>query len=211
MIRLVIADDHPIVLGGLEQLFRLEEDICVVETCMDGDAAIASVRRHKPDVLVLDLKMPCRNGLEVLKELSLDAHRCRTVMLTAALNEEEVVEAMRLGVNGIVLKEMAPRLLLQCVRKVAAGGQWLEKGSVGRAIEQLLHREQMVQKTREILTPREIEVVQMVARGLRNKEIAAQLGIGEGTVKVYLHTIYEKMTVTGRVELTLYAQKNGLA
>lgn len=211
MIRLVIADDHPLVLSGLERLLGFEPDFELVESCTDGKSAIAAINRHNPDVAVIDLKMPLLSGIEILRKARETSPKTRVVILTGAIGDEDIVEAMRLGVNGVILKEMAPRLLVQCIRKVADGEQWLEKASVGRAMELMLQREKVVQGSRAILTAREIQVVEMVARGMRNKEIGEQLNIGEGTVKVYLSTIYGKLDVTGRVELTLYAQKNGLA
>lgn len=207
-IRIAIADDHPIVLDGLEQLFRLEKEFRIVARCTDGQQALQAVSEHHPDVLILDLRMPQRSGLGVLrqmKELNLET---RVVVLTAALEEEEVLEAIRLGVRGVVLKEMAPRILVQCVRKVAAGGQWLEKESVGRALEKMLRRGGA--SVAGSLTPRELDVVRLVCEGLRNKEIAERLLISEGTVKIHLHSIYEKLQVSGRVELSVVARDRGL-
>jgi DNA-binding NarL/FixJ family response regulator len=133
------------------------------------------------------------------------------VLLTAALDETEALEAIRLGVQGVVLKEMAPRLLLQCVRTVYAGGQWLERRSTAHALKKMLDREnaaQVVAKAK--LTPREVEIVRAVATGLRNREIAEKLNVSEGTIKVHLHNIYEKVSVDSRVALTLYARDQGL-
>lgn len=134
----------------------------------------------------------------------------RVVVFTTAIDEDQALEAIRLGVRGVVLKEMAPRHLVQCVRKVHAGEQWLEKRSIGRVLDKLLQREAGARETAGVLTPREIEIVRMVARGLRNKEIGVGLAISEGTVKTHLHNIYEKLHVDGRVALTLYAQQKGL-
>ena len=110
----------------------------------------------------------------------------------------------------MVLKEMAPRLLVQCVRKVHAGEQWLEKRSVSLALERLLKREAAARKIAGLLTPREIEILRMVADGLRNKEIADRLYISEGTIKVHLHSIYEKLKVNSRLQLARYARDKGL-
>lgn len=206
-IRIIIADDHPIVLDGLAQLFRLESDFVVVAKCVDGEEALAAVREHSPDVMVLDLRMPRRNGLSVIREAIRDKLPTRIVLLTAALDEEEVYEAIRLGVRGLVLKESAPKVLIQCVREVAAGREWLEKETVGRALTKFLRRQGSPGSS---LTPREIEIVAMVASGLRNKEIATRLSISEGTVKIHLHSIYEKLQVGGRLELSVYARDHGL-
>jgi DNA-binding NarL/FixJ family response regulator len=209
-IRLVLADDHPIVLDGLENLFRLEPDFRVVARCVNGEECLAAVRRYEPDVLILDIRMPRLDGLAVLRELRREKHPVKVVLLATALEEEEVLEALRLGVRGMLLKELAPQMVVQCVRKVHAGGQWVEKQAFGRALDTLLRREAGEREAASVLTPREIEMVGMVARGLRNKEMSQRLSISEGTVKIHLHNIYRKLKVENRVELILYAQAKRL-
>lgn len=209
-ISLVLADDHPIVLDGLEQLFDRERDFQILDRCADGNAALRSILFYRPDVAVIDVRMPAKDGLTVLKELSATDCPTRVVLLTAALTEDEVMQAIRDRVAGLVLKEMASKLLVQCVRTVYAGEQWLESSLVTRALEKMMQREASSNEVARILTPRETEVVRMVASGLRNKEIAERLTITEGTVKIHLHTVYEKLHVSGRVELTIYARDKGL-
>jgi two-component system, NarL family, nitrate/nitrite response regulator NarL len=209
-IRLVLADDHPIVLDGLETLFRLEPDFEVAARCVSGEETVVAVRRHRPDVLVLDIHMPRKDGLAVLRDLQHDKLPTKVVLLAAVLEEEEVLEALRLGVRGMVLKELAPQMVVQCVRKVHAGEQWLEKHAVSRVVDSLLRREAGEREAANVLTPREIEMVGMVARGLRNKEMSKRLAISEGTVKIHLHHIYRKLKVENRVELILYAQSKRL-
>lgn len=209
-IRLVLADDHPIVLDGLETLFRLEPDFEVAARCVNGEETVVAVRRHRPDVLVLDIHMPRKDGLAVLRDLQQDKLPTKVVLLAAVLEEDEVLEAMRLGVRGMVLKELAPQMVVQCVRKVHAGEQWLEKHAVSRVMDSLLRREAGEREAANVLTPREIEMVGMVARGLRNKEMSKRLAISEGTVKIHLHHIYRKLKVENRVELILYAQSKRL-
>ncbi len=209
-IRLVLADDHPIVLDGLEQLFRLEQDFEVVARCRDGDEALKAIRTLHPDILVLDIRMPRRDGLQVLRSLREEVLPVRIVLLTAALDEEQLVDALQLGVGGVVLKEMAPRLLVDAVREVYSGGRWLDKGSANRALGSLLRRDAESREALPSLTPRELEIVRMVARGLRNRAIAEQLFISEGTVKIHLHNIYQKLEVDGRLELAVRARGKGL-
>ena len=210
MIRLVLADDHPIVLNGLAQLFQLEADFEVLALCPDGEQALQAVRRHRPDLLILDLKMPVKDGLAVLREIRAEGASPHVILLTAALDDSEVFEAVRLGVDGVVLKETAPDVLLRAVRQVHAGGQWLEKRSVGQALQRTFDREADARGVAAVLTPRELEIARMVASGLRNKEISDRLHISEGTVKIHLHNIYDKLKVPGRLELAFYLQKKGL-
>ena len=209
-IELVLVDNCPIVLDGLTQLFQAEPDMKVLARCATQEETLQAVRIHRPDVLILDICIPITAGLAVLREMKEAKLPTRVVVFTTAIDEDQALEAIRLGVRGVVLKEMAPRHLVQCVRKVHAGEQWLEKRSIGRVIDKLLQREAGAREIAGVLTPREIEIVRMVARGLRNKEIAVGLAINEGTVKTHLHNIYEKLRVDGRVALTLYAQQKGL-
>lgn len=209
-IRLVLADDHPLVRDGLERLFAGQPEFNVLASCADGEEALRAVRRHRPDILILDLKMPNKDGLTVLGELRREKLAIKVVVLTAALDEGEVLDAIRLGVRGVVLKDMATRQLIQCLHKVHAGEEWLEKRSVGRALEKILRRDTEMQVLSKVLTAREMELVRLVAAGLNNKQIAAQIHITEGTVKVHLHSVYEKLKVKSRVALTLYARDKGL-
>ena len=206
----MLVDDHPIVLSGLQQLFASSPDFTVVASCSRGEQALEALRAHEADVLLLDLRMPGLTGLEVLRKLR-SGSRCRVVVLTAAIADEEVVEAMNLGAHGVVLKESPPETLLECVRKVHQGEQWLDRESMSRAFGRVLRKESGAREAARILTPRETEVAQMVAQGLRNKIIAERLSISEGTVKIHLHNIYEKVKVNGRLELVLWAQEHGLA
>jgi DNA-binding NarL/FixJ family response regulator len=208
-IRIALADDHPIVLQGLQQLFERHGDFEVVCCCTSGRAAMDGVRTYRPDILVLDLRMPDGSGLDVLRAIAAEKLECLTVLLTATVSDDEVMEAVRLGARGLILKEAPPEDLVDCVRRVHRGEQWLERESVTHAIRTVLGRE-ATRDAADALTPREIEIVRMVAQGLRNRAIAERLAISEGTVKVHLHNIYEKFAVDGRVELLLSARHKGL-
>ena len=184
-IRLVLADDHPAILQGLTLLLRQEPDLEVLAVCRDGEETLQAVRQFQPDVLILDILMPGKDGLAVLRELRQLKLPTRVILLTAAIDEDNLLEAMRLGVGGVVLKEMAVPLLIQCVREVYAGDQWLERHSIGRVMEKMLRREAGTREVAQLLTSRELEIVRLAASGLRNKEIASQLTISEGTVKIH--------------------------
>jgi DNA-binding NarL/FixJ family response regulator len=210
-IRVILADDHPLVLNGLYHLLREYPEFEVLERCSSGAEALAAVKRLNPDILVLDLSMPGMDGLAVTRELNRASNSPKVVLLTAQLHEDQLIEALHLGIKGFVLKEMATKLLVECLRRVHAGGQWLEKDSANRAMAKLVRREAKGREIATLLTPREIEVVQMVAKGLTNKEIASQLGIADGTVKIHLHNIYEKLQINRRAELVKVADEYGLA
>ena len=209
-ITLVLADDHPLILEGMETLFRSQKDFKVVARCLDGEETLRAVRKHKPDILILDLQLPRKHGLSVLREMRTEKLATRVIVLTAVVKEEEFAEAIRLGVRGLMLKELAPEALVQCIRQVRAGEMWLERGTVSRTLEKLLQREAGKQETARLLTPRETEIVKLAASGLHNLEIGKQLGISAGTVQLHLHHIYEKLGVDSRTKLTLWAQEKGL-
>lgn len=209
-VRIALADDHPIVLDGLEQLFRLEPDLDVVARCRNADEALRVLRADPPDVLVLDLLMPGGGGLELLRAIAGEDRRTRVVLLTAVVDDHQLLEAIRLGAEGVVLKDMAPQLLIRAIREVHGGGRWLEQGLGGLALRRLLARETRESAAARMLSGREREIVRLAASGLRNRAIADRLSISEGTVKVHLHNIYEKLDVNGRVDLVNYARENGL-
>ena len=209
-IRVILVDDHPLVLNGLYHLLLEYPEFQVLERCSSGNEAMAAVARQRPDIIVLDLLMPGKSGLDVARELNAAGDPPRIVLLTAQLHEDQLIDALQLGVRGFVLKEMATKLLVECLRRVHAGGQWLEKDSASRAMDKLVRREARGREIAGVLTPREIEVVSMVAKGLSNKEIGAKLFIAEGTVKIHLHNIYEKLGIGRRAELLRVADEFGL-
>jgi len=130
--------------------------------------------------------------------------------VVAEIDDDQAIEAVRLGVRGIVLKEMPSRLLIQCIRKVHGGGIWLEKESFGHAFEKLLKRDSAVREMSDVLTPREIEVVRMIAGGLQNKEIADGLYVSEATIRTHLYNIHKKLKVNSRTQLVQYTRDKGL-
>jgi DNA-binding NarL/FixJ family response regulator len=209
-IRLVLADDHPIVLRGIESLFASEPDCEVLASCATGKEALEAVRRHQPDLLVLDSRMPGMSSLEVIRTL-LRVGSPTLVVLHAEGSEEELIrEAVRLGVRGVVLKERPPTTLVQCIRRVHSGEHWLEWRSASKVLEELLRQEQGARDLALLLTPREQEILGLLCRGLRNKEIAKSVSISESTVKVHLRHIYEKLKVNGRLALLRFAEDKGL-
>ena len=208
-IRVAIVDDHPIGLDGLTKLFSDEPQFEVVASARNGNDVLRLVRQHSPDVLILDLRMPGKDGIAVLGELKRHPSLTKVVVLTATDNDD-VLLAIRLGARGVVLKDMASRLLLECVRIVHSGGTWLEKSVAARAVDRLLQRENGIRSIAKTLTPREVEVARMFADGMQSKHVADKLSISEGTAKLHLHHIYTKLTLRGRVELVRSMQRHGL-
>jgi two-component system, NarL family, nitrate/nitrite response regulator NarL len=208
--RLVLADDHPLLLRGLEQLLAAEPDCEVVAVCSNGKEALEAVRRHEPDILILDSRMPVVGSLEVIRTLARSTSPTRVVLHAEGSEGRLIREAVRLGVRGVVLKEMPPALLLQCVRRVHGGEYWLEWRSASQVLEELLRQEQGARDIAGLLTPREQEILHLLCRGLRNKEIAENVSISAATVKAHLRHIYEKLQVKGRLALLRYAEDKGL-
>lgn len=209
-ISLVLADDHPLILDALERLFALEKDLKVVARCLNGDETLKALRAHKPDVLILDIRLPEKDGIAVLEQIKKENLHAKVVILTAGIDEGQTVRALQLGARGIVLKDSAPPVLVQCIRKVHAGEQWFDQTVLGRTLERLLQRDAGRDQTGGVLTRRELEIVRNVVAGLQNKEVGQKLFISEGTVKVHLHSIYEKLGVDNRLQLVRYAREKGL-
>jgi two-component system nitrate/nitrite response regulator NarL len=216
-IRLLIADDHPIVRDGLRKLLSLEDDFEVVGEATDGREVLEKVRELDPDVLLLDLRMPNLDGLGALQALSQTNKRTRVIVLTASEDKNEFVQAMKLGCSGIVLKQTAPDLIVKSIRKVHSGEIWLDSHTTAAVMRQFstgLEGSGSASggkgRERSPLSTREREIVALVAQGYKNKEMAEKMFISEQTVKNHLHNIFDKLGVSDRLELALYAIHKGL-
>jgi len=209
-LRVVIADGRAVFAAALEALLSQDEGFLVLRSCTSGTEALNLIKALEPDVALIGLRTPPDSGIDVIKALRKQQITCPVVLIADVIGEEETMDALRIGVNGIVLSDMPPALLNECLRQVADGKQWLEKVAVSRALDMMLRRQDAERVASESLTPREIELVRLVSDGLKNKEIARKLAIQEGTVKVYLNTIYKKLEVNGRMELARHAHKTDL-
>jgi DNA-binding NarL/FixJ family response regulator len=220
-IRIVVADDHPIFRDGLCKLLALEDDFEVVAQAQDGRQVLEVLQQYEPDILLLDLKMPDLDGLATLQRLQASKNKTRVIVLTASDDKNEFVQAMKLGTSGIVLKQTATELLIKSIRKVHAGEIWLDSHTTAAVIRQFVAADETPaplapsapvsrERERSPLSQREREIVALVAQGFKNKEMAEKMFISEQTVKNHLHNIFDKLGVSDRLELALYAIHNNL-
>lgn len=197
----LIADDHPILLNGLKSLIDADAEFEVVGVAADGAEALDQIQRLAPTIAVLDLNMPVRSGIDVLTAATELGLQTRVVVLAATATDDDIHRIVTAGAKGLVFKESAPQLLMQCLRTALAGGAWYSDDIAGIVSRQ--GEEKRLWRARfDSLTDREIEVVRLVNAGRSNKEIAYKLQLVEGTVKVHLNNIFRKLHVSTRLELT---------
>ncbi len=216
-IRIVIADDHPIFRDGLRRLLESEGDMKVIGEACDGHEAVKMATSLKPDILLLDLAMPHHTGLDAIRDMSQGGAgigSVRIILLTAAVEKKQIVEALQLGARGVVLKDSATQLLLKSIHAVMSGEYWVGRDSVSNLVVYLRN---LMQSTNEEtkqkkfgLTPRELEIVSAIVAGYANREIADYFKISEDTVKHHLSNIFDKLGVSTRLELALFAVNQGL-
>ena len=207
--RILIADDHPIFRDGLKRLLEAERGFKVIGEACDGVEAVSLVRQLRPEILLLDLAMPRRPGLQALRELSTESFSVRVILLTAAAEKEQIVEALQLGARGVVLKDSATQILLKAIHAVMNGEYWVGRESVSNLVQYLRSlidsSSAASRQKRYGLTPRELEIISAVVAGYANKEIAEHFKISEDTVKHHLSNIFDKLGVSTRLELALFA------
>jgi len=213
-IRIVIADDHPVFREGLVKLLEAKPDLHVVGVACDGADAMALVAKLEPDLLLLDLAMPRMTGLAALHELKDRSTRTRIIMVTAAIDRTEIITALQLGAQGVVLKGSASEVLFKSIRAVMAGQYWVGRNRVAdltTALHELAASHPQPTRKQFGLTPRELEIIGVILGGYSNNDIAVKFAISEKTVKHHLTNIFDKLGVSNRLELALFALHHHLA
>ena len=210
-IRVMMADDHVIFRQGVRKLLEGEDDISIVGEAADGNECVAMMAKLRPDIVLLDLNMPGKNGVAVLEEVNFDSLSTRAIVLTAAEDDRDAVRAMRLGARGIVLKQSASDLLVKSIHRVYGGEIWLDNRITAEVMKAFAKSsDRGARRDKSLLSDREKQIVQLVAQGYCNKEIGEKLFISEQTVKNHLHNIFDKLGVSDRLELALYAMHHRL-
>lgn len=202
MIPVLVADDHGFIRAGVEAVLRGTR-FSVVAATASGEETLAAIKTHNPEIVLLDINMPGMNGVQALEALRDRGDKRSVVLLTAEINNEQLMAVMRAGVDGIISKDGAEDELVNVLDKVHSGEKAIAPNFLQRALDLTLRPD--TQGPLGKLSIRERNIAALVARGMRNREIGAKMGIGEGTVKVYLHAIYQKLNIENRTELALLA------
>ena len=205
-IHVILVDDHPVVRAGIRTLLDRADDICVVAETDNGDGVLSLVEKHRPDVLILDIEMPGLSGVEVAQQLQTRQLPTRVLALSAHADIRYIDHILANGAFGYLVKEEAPQMIIAAVRGVAAGEQGWMSRQASAEMNARLSRSQSISE----LTPREQEVLALVAAGKSNQEIALALQISESTVEKHLSSVYTKLDVGSRVEAAVLAVRNRL-
>jgi len=213
-VKVALVDDHTLFREGIKKILSLEPDIEIVGEAVDGEEIVQLLKHCRPDVLLLDIKMEKISGLQILPQIVGQYPQLKVIVLTAQISKAESVKAIKDGARGIILKHAASEFLIKGIRKVFEGELWADTSTMTRVVESLSQKyrgERDLEQDRRELSQREREVVSLVASGYRNKEIANKLFISEQTVKTHLSNVFQKLEISDRLELALYAMRNGLA
>jgi NarL family two-component system response regulator LiaR len=210
VISVLIADDHAVVREGIRSFLGVQEDIEVVGEVEDGEQAVAAVERLVPDVVLMDLVMPHMDGLEALRRVRAVSPTTRVLVLTSYVQDEKVLAAIRAGAAGYLLKDVRPPDLLEAIRRAADGEAWLHPTAAARLMRELADRGAADEADAARLTPRELEVLRLIAQGKPNRDIASELVVSEKTVKTHVSNILAKLHLADRTQAALYAVRRGM-
>lgn len=211
-INVLIADDHSLIRQGLKQILELEKDIAVIAQASNGAEAVELAREFTPDVILMDINMPGSNGLQAIKEIKQEKLRSKIIVLTIHEDREYLFKTLRMGAEGYVLKDAEPSVLIEAIRNVHTGQSFIQPNMTTELVKEF-NRVTMNEKEKHDdnnLTSREIEVLELIAEGLINKEIAKKLYISEKTVKNHVSNIFRKLNVSDRTQAAIYAFKHNI-
>ncbi len=208
-IRILVVDDENVVREGFVAILRLQPDMQVVGEALDGIQAVQMARKTKPDVVLLDLAMPKQDGLTTIPQIKEIVPETRILVLTGTAESDRVFQALKAGALGFLLKDATRVQLLQAIREVASGQASIQPNIAVRVIQEINHPS-LALFTADPLTPRELETLKLIARGLSNSEIAIELGVHERTVAKYVSSVLEKLQLANRTQAALYAIREGL-
>lgn len=202
MISVLVADDHGLIRAGIEAVLK-DSQFHIVAAVASGEAALSEIEKLDPAIVVLDIDMPGTTGIQALQSLRGNADKRTVIMLVDTITDRQLLAVMRAGIQGIVCKSSEAETLLEALENVSRGQKAINAGLLQRALDLSLHPRDANPMDR--LSPREQRIARLVAHGLKNREIGAELGIGEGTIKVYLHAIYQKLGIVNRTALAMLA------
>lgn len=211
-INVLIADDHPLLRQGLKQILELENDIVVIAQASNGNEAVQYAEEYKPDVILMDINMPGLNGLQAIAEIKQKMLSSRIIVLTIHEDREYLFKTLQMGAEGYVLKDAEPAVLIEAIRNVNAGQSYIQPNMTMELVKEF-NRVTLHDKEKHLdnnLTAREIEVLELIAEGMINKEIARQLYISEKTVKNHVSNIFKKLNVSDRTQAAIYAFKHNI-
>jgi two-component system nitrate/nitrite response regulator NarL len=202
---LIIADDHPVVLEGIAKVLENESDFDLQAKCLNGADAFRAIQEQRPDIAVLDISMPEMNGLEILSRMNSEGLMTKVIFLTANATDAHILALIEQGAMGLLVKDTAISDLAPCIRRVVAGQRHFPRDLVTAAVERETGRRSVGMNFERVLSPREREVLLLVAEGFANKDVARQLNLSEGTVKIHVHNIYQKTGIGSRAALAALA------
>lgn len=200
MTNILVVDDHPFFLHGFSQYLENSHDFSV-ETALSVEEAIAKLDTSPPDLAMLDVTMNDGGGLRVLRHMRIHYPDIPAMFLTVHIDPEQTIEAMRLGIKGIALKDSDPEVIINGMNTILSGGKWFDRSVTEPALEYSVDKPGRSMRSDDLLTKREMEIVELVCLGLRNRQIADRCALSEGTVKIHLNSVYRKLGVTSRAEL----------
>ena len=211
-ISVLIADDHSLIRQGLKQILEIEKDLAVVAQASNGSEAVQLARECRPDVILMDINMPGTNGLQAIKEIKQEKLECKIIVLTIHEDREYLFKTLQMGAEGYVLKDAEPSVLIEAIRNVYLGQSYIQPNMTMELVKEFnkitMHEKEKHNENN--LTAREIEVLELIAEGMINKEIAKQLYISEKTVKNHVSNIFRKLNVSDRTQAAIYAFKHNI-